>query len=263
MLRAVSLPEPAEAWPLTLPLLRHTRRVEFAAPVTIVVGENGSGKSTLLEALAIAADLPAAGSRDRPAPDPSLTAIHPLADGLRLEWSARSRRGLFLRAEDFFGYVREQNARDAELRAEAEALSLENPTLPEAELRRRQGPYLAPVAARAARYQGNLDERSHGEAFLAFFNGRLHRPGLYLLDEPEAALSPLRQLAFLSLLRTAVEAGAQFVIATHAPIVMATPGAHLLEIREEGLMHTEFDDLEHVRTLREFLEAPEAYLKHL
>ena len=159
--------------------------------------------------------------------------------------------------------VREQNERDAELRAEAERLRRENPTLPEAELRRIQGTYLGPVAARAARYDGDLDARSHGEAFLAFFAGRLRGRGLYLLDEPEAALSPLRQLAFLSILAEGVAAGAQFVIATHAPVVMAAPGARPLEIRDGRLRATPFDDLEHVRILREFLAAPEAYLRHL
>lgn len=211
----------------------------------------------------MATDLPAAGSRDRPALDPSLAAVRPLADGLKLEWSARSRRGLFLRAEDFFGYVREQNDRDAELRAEAERLERQNPTMPEGELRRIQAPFLGPVVARAARYKGDLDARSHGEAFLAFFKGRLQGPGLYLLDEPEAALSPLRQLAFLSMLKAATEAGAQFVIASHAPIVMAAPGARLFEIREGSLVSAGFDELEHVRTLREFLEAPQNYLRHL
>lgn len=263
MLNAIILPESGQDWPLSLPLLQHTRRIDLTAPVTILVGENGSGKSTLLEALALAAELPAAGSLDRPESDSSLAALQPLANGLGLEWSMRSRRGMFLRAEDFFGYVQQQNARDAELRAEAERLRRENPTMPDGELQRIQGPYLAPVAARASRYAGDLGARSHGEAFLAFFKGRLRGPGLFLLDEPEAALSPLRQLAFLSLIRTSVAAGAQFLIATHAPIVMAAPGAMLLEIRDGRLEPTEFADLEHVRTLRAFLEDPDAYLRHL
>lgn len=263
MLQAANLPEAAEAWPLSLPLVQRTRRVEFSDSVTILAGENGSGKSTLMEALAIAADLPAAGSRDRPAADPSLEPIRPLAEGMRLEWTVRSHRGMFLRAEDFLGYIREQNARDAELQAEAARLRLENPDMPELELRRIQAPYLGPVAARSARYQGDLDARSHGEAFLSFFQSRLGGPGLYLLDEPEAALSPLRQLAFLSVLKEAVAGGAQFVIATHAPIVMAAPGALLLELQDGDLVPTTFDELEHVRTLRAFLDAPEAYLRHL
>ena len=263
MLRSIDLPEPGDAWPFTLPLLARNRTVDLSSPVTILVGENGSGKSTLLEAVAIAAELPAAGSRDRPTDDPTLAPLRPLAERLRLSWTARSRRGLFLRAEDFFGYVREQNARDAELRADAERLAHENPTLPAAELRRIQGTYLAPVASRAARYAGDLDARSHGEAFLAFFQGRLGGRGLYLLDEPEAALSPVRQMAFLSMLTDAASSGAQAIVATHAPIVMAVPGARILEIRDGRLEPTAFDDLEHVRTLRDFLAAPEAYLRHL
>lgn len=263
MLRSAVLPEPGDVWPLTLPLLQRVRTVPLDAPVTLLVGENGTGKSTLLEALAIATELPAAGSRDRPADDPSLASLQPLADGLRLDWTARSRRGLFLRAEDFFGYVREQNARDAEARSEAERLARERPDLPELELRRIQSPWLGPVASRRARYRGDLEARSHGEAFLAFFRARLSGPGLYLLDEPEAALSPLRQLALLSLIKEAVAAGAQFVIASHAPIVMAAPDARILELSSDGMREARFDDLEHVAVLRSFLEAPEAYLRHL
>ena len=263
MLQAANLPDPSDIWPLNMPLVHRTRRVEFSEAITILAGENGTGKSTLLEALAVAADLPAAGSRDRPSEDPSLEPIKPLAEGMRLEWTFRSSRGLFLQAEDFLGYVREQNARDAELMADAARLQADNPDMPELELKRIQGPYLSPVATRSARYQGDLDERSHGEAFLAFFQSRLMRPGLYLLDEPEAALSPTRQLAFLALLRDAVARGAQFIIATHAPIVMAAPGALLLELQDGEMIPTAFDDLEHVRTLRSFLEQPDAYLRHL
>lgn len=259
----MNLPEPEPYWPLSLPLVQRNSRVEFAAGITVLVGENGSGKSTLLEALAIAADLPAAGSPDHPTDDVTLTGVRPLAERMRLEWTARSRRGLFLRAEDFFGYVREQNARDAELLADAARLRLDNPDMPELELRRIQAPYLGPVAARESRYNGDLDARSHGESFMAFFQGRVNSRGLYLLDEPEAALSPLRQLAFLSLLKDAVNLGAQFVIASHAPIVMAAPGARLLELRDGELVRSEFDELEHVRTLRAFLREPAAYLRHL
>lgn len=97
----MNLPEPEPYWPLSLPLVQRNSRVEFAAGITVLVGENGSGKSTLLEALAIAADLPAAGSPDHPTDDVTLTGVRPLAERMRLEWTARSRRGLFLRAEDF------------------------------------------------------------------------------------------------------------------------------------------------------------------
>lgn len=180
-----------------------------------------------------------------------------------LSWSRRTRRGLFLRAEDFFGFVQAQNRMKAELHARAESLRREDPARSEAELRRISVPFAGSVAATEARYGGDLDARSHGESFLAFFRGRLTGEGLYVLDEPEAALSPLRQLAFLALVREAVSRDGQFIIATHAPILMACPDARLYEIRGEKITPAAFEDLEQVQILREFLAAPEAFLRHL
>jgi predicted ATPase len=125
------------------------------------------------------------------------------------------------------------------------------------------GVFLGPARAPDARYGGDLDTRSHGESFLAFFRARLRGGGLVLLDEPEAALSPLRQLALVALLREATEGGAQFVIATHAPILMAFPGATILELTEDGLRPARFDELEAVRTLRAFLADPDGFVRRL
>lgn len=263
LLREVQLPPPGEAFPLALPLLGGPGRLALDAPVTVIVGENGSGKSTLLEAIAYAAELPMAGGSASVDADATLAHVRPLGEALKLSWTRRTRRGLFLRAEDYFGFVQAQNRMRADLRAQAERLRRENPTLPEAELRRISAPYAGSLAATDARYGGDLDARSHGESFLAFFGGRLTGEGLYLLDEPEAALSPLRQLAFLALVKDAVARGGQFLIATHAPIVMACPGARLYEIRDGALAAAEFEELEHVRILRDFLAGPEAFLRHL
>ena len=261
-LLAVGLPPRGAAFPFDLPWLGPGRRLALEAPVTVFVGENGSGKSTLLEALALAAELPAAGAHDLEH-DATLDAVRPLADAVRLEWSARSRRGLFLRAEDYFGFAQRVRREKAELLAQAARVARESTDLPELERARRMAPYVGSAGALDGRYGGDLDARSHGESFLAFFEGRLTGPGLYVLDEPEAALSPLRQLAFLALLKDAVQRGAQFVIATHAPILMAYPGARRFELSAEGARETAYDDLEHVRTLRAFLDGPEAFLRHL
>jgi len=260
MLLEIRFPKRGRAFPLNLPLLGE--KVLELAPVTLLVGENGSGKSTLLEALALACDLPSAGSASLPT-DPTLAHVLPLAERLRLSWTARTRKGFFFRAEDYFGFVKAQNRMRAELREEMARLARENPALSKGELRRISSPYSGSLAATEANYGGDLDAQSHGESFLAFFKGRLTGPGLYILDEPEAALSPLRQLAFMSLLKTVVERGAQVLMATHAPVLMAYPGASLYEIREGGLYRTEFDDLETVRTLRDFLAAPERFTRHL
>ncbi len=261
-LLAVGLPPRGSVFPFDLSWLGSGRRLSLDPKVTVLAGENGSGKSTVLEALALAAELPAAGARDL-ALDPTLDAVRPLADALRLEWSARSRRGLFLRAEDYFGYAQRVRREKAELLAEAARVARESVNQPELERARRMAPYVGSAGALDGRYGGDLDARSHGESFLAFFEGRLTGPGLYVLDEPEAALSPVRQLAFLSLLKGAVARGAQFVIATHAPILMAYPGARRYELTDDDVRETEYDELEHVRTLRAFLDGPEAFVRHL
>ena len=249
-------------FPFNLAVVKRLETVEFTQPLTIIVGENGSGKSTLLEALACASERVSAGSFDL-SRDPSLAHARRLGGALRLSWTQKTRRGLFLRAEDFFGYIRAQNDMKAELQAELRELRLENSHLPEPELRRISGPYAGSLAATEARYGGDLDANSHGESFLAFFKARLSAPGLYILDEPEAALSPLSQLAFLSLLRQAAENGSQIILATHAPILMVFPGAQLLEVRDGQLTETDFGELAHVKLFRDFLTAPEVFLRHL
>jgi len=261
-LRVVELPPPGEGFPWSLPLLRTTRSLDLDPRMTLLVGENGSGKSTLLEAMALAADLPTAGAHDL-ARDPTLDGLRPFAAAMRLSWTARSRRGLFLRAEDYFGYVQRHRAEQAALRAEAERVAREAADAPEGERRRRMGVFLGPARAADARYGGDLDHRSHGESFLAFFRARLRGGGLVLLDEPEAALSPLRQLALVALLREAAEHGAQFVLATHAPILMAFPGATILQLSDAGVRRARFDDLEAVRTLRAFLADPDGFVRRL
>lgn len=261
MLLEVGLPKRSAAFPLDLPLLSTGERLAFG-PVTLLVGENGSGKSTLLEALALACEVPSAGSRAL-SQDETLSAVKPLADKLKLAWTHRTSQGLFFRAEDYFGFVKAQNRMKAEFRDDLARLRRENPKLSEAELQRIGAPYSGSLVATEARYGEDLDGQSHGESFLAFFKGRLTGAGLYLLDEPEAALSPLRQLALMSLLKEAVGRGAQVVMATHAPILMAYPGALIYEIREGKLRPTGYDDLEAVRTMREFLAAPERFTRHL
>jgi predicted ATPase len=113
------------------------------------------------------------------------------------------------------------------------------------------------------RYGENPDAQSHGEAFLDLFKARLVPQGLFLLDEPEAALSPQSQLAFLAMLREGVLQGGQFVIATHSPILMAIPGARIFLFDQDRIRPVSFEALESVILVKEFLQAPERYLRHL
>lgn len=250
------------AFPHGVPTIASLRRIEFDSPVTLLVGENGSGKSTLLEALAVATELPAVGSA-RPGADPTLDAVRGLARQLRLVWRGRSRRGFFLRAEDFFGFQRRLRLDRADHETELGRVQEELKDASEWARRLAEGPHRASIAEMDRRYGVDPDAMSHGEAFLNLFASRLAPAGLYLLDEPEAALSPQSQLAFLAMMRDALGRGSQFIIATHAPILMATPGASILSFDEGKVRPADFDQLESVALVRDFLAAPERYLSRI
>lgn len=249
-------------FPFDVPAIAALDALAFETPVTLLVGENGAGKSTFLEALALAADLPAVGSA-RLAADPTLGAQRRLADRLRLTWRGRTRRGFFLRAEDFFGFQKRLAQQRAEHEAEIRRLDVE---LADASAQARtlaRGPHRASLDDIARRYGENPDAASHGEAFLRLFAGRLAPRGVYLLDEPEAALSPQSQLGFLAMLKDAVDAGSQLVIATHSPLLMATPGATILSFDEAPVRRVAYEELASVTLVRDFLQAPERYLRRI
>jgi predicted ATPase len=230
--------------------------------VTILVGENGSGKSTLLEALAIAARATTAGSSEA-SEDDTLGGVRALADQLRLSWATRRHRGFFLRAEDFFGFAKRMSTMRAELEAGL-ARVLDEYADREAYARDLAAlPYRKELGELERRYGDGVDSRSHGEAFLAFFRDRFVPGGTYFLDEPEAPLSPSRQLAFLALLREAVAAGSQILMATHSPILLAVPDAAIWSFDEAPIRRVAYEDLEHVRLTRDFLTNPDAFLRHL
>lgn len=263
-LRSISLP-PAhreQRFPFSVPAVNSLTMLSFDTPVTFFVGENGSGKSTVLEAIAIATRLPAVASAS-PDADPTLAAQKTLASALRLAWDHRTRKGFFLRAEDFFGFARslsrlrdEMRDRLTELAEEYRERSAHARTLA-------QGPARASLADMEQRYGENLDANSHGQSFLQLFRSRFVPGGLYLLDEPETPLSPLSQLALLSMLKEMVEQQAQFIVATHSPILLALPGARILDFDVTPIRKASWDELEHVRLTREFLADPERFLRRL
>jgi len=249
-------------FPYSVPSIASIDALEISTPVTLLVGENGSGKSTFMEALAIACELPAVGS-SRLGSDPTLAAQRDLSRCLRLTWKERSRRGFFLRAEDFFGFQKGLATARAEHEAEIRRIRVELADASDYARRLAEGPHQASIGEMSSRYGENPDARSHGEAFLNLFAERLAPKGLFLMDEPEAALSPQSQLAFLAMLRDSVEKGGQFVIATHAPILMAIPGATILSFDEAPVRAVAYDELESVALVRDFLQAPERYLRQI
>jgi predicted ATPase len=220
-------------FPFSIPSIGGLDTLEFDRPVTFFVGENGAGKSTLLEAIAIGMGLnPEGGSRNfRFATRASHSG---LSDCLRLSRSVRRiRDSFFLRAESYFNVATEIEALDRE-----------------------------PGGGRIIDAYGgkSLHEQSHGESFFALFLNRLRGNGLYFFDEPEAALSPTRQLSFLSRLHELVKDGSQFLIATHSPILMAYPDAAILMFENGPPRWIEYRDTEHYGVTRTFLNDTEHML---
>jgi predicted ATPase len=256
--------ELAFGFPFDVPTVRTLASIELAAPVTFFVGENGSGKSTLLEAIAIAARLPAVGALELDVDD-TLGQQRRLASALRLSWMTRETRGFFLRAEDFFGFKQRLAADQVRIRQEIARLEDEYREMDRAPdaVQRATQPMRVSLAERARRYGEDLDANSHGESFLTLFQSRLRPGGLYLLDEPEAALSPQSQLGLMAMMLGAVADGAQFVVATHAPILLGLPDADILSFDETPPARVAFDELPHVRLTRDFLNDRERFLRHM
>ena len=218
----------ATRYPFDVAAFRGGIDLELRSNVTFFVGENGSGKSTLLEAVAKSCGFNAEGGGRDHQFQTREDAVD-LAGALRLSWSPKVSDGFFMRAESFFNLAT----------------------------------YLDQVST-LGRYGGRpLHEQSHGESFLSLFVNRFDR-GIYVLDEPEAALSPQRQLSFLKVVHDLESRGrAQFLIASHSPILLAYPGATLLSLDAGAIQEIRYQETEHYRLTKAFLDAPDRFFKHL
>jgi predicted ATPase len=252
------------AFPFSVPAIAALDELDVAAPVTFFVGENGSGKSTLLEGIAAAARLPAVGAADL-ARDQTLAAQRRLGSALRLVWTQRAVRGFFLRAEDFFGFTKRLARERAELLQQVADTEREYRAADRSDnaLTLAQGPLKSSLADMERRYGADLDANSHGQSFLKLFRSRFVPGGLFLLDEPEAPLSPQSQLALLVMLDDMVAQQAQFIIATHSPILLAFPGARIYSFDTPPVRAIPYAELDHVALTRDFLNHPEQYLRRL
>ncbi|HQR32440.1 MAG TPA: AAA family ATPase [Blastocatellia bacterium] len=246
-------------FPFSLPLVQQFGEIEFRSPVVFFVGENGSGKSTLIESIAAGINLATVGGEDV-SRDKSLANARALGKQLKLAWQGKTHKGFFLRAEDFFNFAKRLQTMQVELQEIAD--EFENDYSGYA-LGLAKGAALGQRRALIERYGEDLDANSHGESFLKLFQSRFVPGGLYLLDEPEAPLSPQRQLALLSMLKEMVEQDAQFIIATHSPILMAYPEAQIFSFDSHPVSETAYDEVEHVSLTRRFLNNPNSFLRYL
>jgi predicted ATPase len=221
-----------------IPSISQGLELYLKSNVTFFVGENGSGKSTLLEGIAEQCGFSLRGGNRN---HNSNTGYRfegyesPITRHVRLGWTPRRiNDGFFMRAESFFNFA-----------SYIDELALEDPRILQA-------------------YGGkSLHLQSHGESFLSLFNNQFES-GIYILDEPEAALSPARILAFMSVISELEKNGrAQFLIATHSPILICYPGANIYQFDENGVCETNYEDTEHFYLTKSFLENPTLYLRHL
>lgn len=249
-------------FPFNVPAIRTLESLSLDAPVTYFVGENGSGKSTLLEAIAIAAGLPTVGSA-QPERDRTLEAQRALARSLTLSWRKRTHRGFFLRAEDFFGFAKSLAEQRSEMLHRLKELDEEYRDRSAYARGLAQGPLRTSLADMESRYGIDLDANSHGESFLRLFRSRFVPNGLYLLDEPEAALSPRSQLALIAMMGEMVASGSQLIVATHSPLLLAYPGGRIYSFDRTPVREESFDSLDHIQITRDFLQEPGRYLRHL
>ena len=248
-------------FPFDVPVIKNLETLEFKSSITFFVGENGSGKSTLLEAIASTATLPAIGSVET-SMDETLDSIAELSNYLKWVWNKRIRTGFFMRSEDFFGFAKRISSEVRYLEAMLKSEERHEGQSDYAFQLSKSG-YAGDYQALKKLYGDGLDAQSHGESYFKLFRARFRPGGLYLLDEPEAPLSPNRQLTLIAMLKQMIEDDAQFIIATHSPILLAYPGATIYNFTGGRIEVADYDTLEHVQITRDFLNNPESYLRHL
>lgn len=233
---AYTRPDAHDGYPLTVPLFHRDFELTLDRPITIIVGENGSGKSTLLEAVALSCGFNVRGGNRNHQYTPEKSGVSLISDAMRLSWLPKVNDGFFFRAESFiqFGDYLDELAKEEGA-----------------------GVYDA--------YGGqSLHAQSHGESFLTLFTSKLTRNGLFILDEPEAALSPMRQLSLLSVLfDLEARKNSQVIMATHSPILMAFPNAKLLFLDGDSFTEMNYKDTPHYAVTTRFLDNPERYLEKL
>ncbi|MFD0676667.1 MULTISPECIES: AAA family ATPase [unclassified Paenibacillus] len=223
-------------YPFTVPALAQTKGLPFGGPVTFFVGENGSGKSTMLEAIAWQCGFHTAGGSANQTYELDGTEAD-FGPYIRLTWNRKVTSGFFLRAESFFNFA---NYLDQMVREQPQY----------------RHEFYAPYGGKS------LHEQSHGESFLSLFRNRFGRRAIYLLDEPEAALSPARQLSLLSVFHR-LSPDSQFIVATHSPILLGFPGAQIYSFDEGPIHEIAYEETSHYQLTRRFLENRGAIFREL
>lgn len=212
-------------FPFSIPTIKKLKELNFKSNVTFFVGENGSGKSTLLEAIADKCGFNTAGGGRNNLYEVD-SAESALGEYIRLSWSYKMTNGFFLRAETFYNFAS----------------------------------YLDSIGDYSSYGNRSLHKQSHGEAFFSLFKNRFGKRSIYLLDEPEAALSPFRQIAFLNIIKE-LESNSQFIVATHSPIILGYPNAQILNFDEAPISEVKYEETTHYLLTKRFLDNKNMFIE--
>lgn len=251
--------EKSQPFPFNIPGIRYAKNIDVFSSLNFFIGDNGTGKSTLLEAIAFRLQLPHMDGSNYM--KNSFNAAKTLAPYLDLKFEIDRPVGFFFRAEDFGDYLNSVNRNDLKLHSQLDSLVGE---VPEKIIQEMKDNANYQIHHMRKNYGQVLSTFSHGEAYLQIMQEKIKGRGIYLLDEPEAALSPSKQLALITFIFDHLKNyNSQFIIATHSPILMAMPGSKLYEITESSMENKSLDDLEHYVITKGFLNNPELFLRHL
>lgn len=246
---------PIGAYPYHVERINNLTGMNFS-PITILIGENGSGKTTFLESIVYLTGLvnliPEQNSMGKT-----------LASDFSLTWTKKTKRGFYLKSQAFITYVNQLDQIKKETQKEKEAVK---------EAYKYRGDYVVALATMPynntlhdlkSRYGKGLDQMSHGEGYIELFKSRLIPNALYILDEPELSLSPMRQLSLIALINEMLKKNCQFILITHSPILMAIKESVIYTFDDDTIHEIAYDEIEHVKLTKDFLNNPEQFLRHL
>ena len=253
------LTEKKNPFPFNVSSVKHCRNINMDSPITFFIGDNGTGKSTLIETIAYRLQLPHMDGSDYS--KKSFNASKSLLPYLKISFNIDRPIGFFFRAEDFGDYLNSVDRRDFALHQSLSDLEGE---VPDEIIQNMKDNANYQMHHMRFEYGQELQSFPHGEAYMKIIQEKINRPGIYILDEPEAALSPAKQLSLIYFIQEHLKNyNSQFIIATHSPMLMAIPNSNIYEINEDGMQLTPLDETEHYSITKSFLNNPEIYLRHL
>lgn len=242
-------------YPFNLKWLNNFKELNLDKPITYIVGENGVGKSTLIQAIAIQAQIPQL-TYESYENNVDYESILNLASCLKSQWTNKTKKGFYFRADDFISFVREMKKLRDNLETELSLLDMKGVN----KLAFERQPFQNSLYELNRVYPKELSQLSHGQAFLSLFKSRLTQKGLYILDEPEIPLSPQNQLTLLRMIDDQTREGAQFIISTHSTILTAHPNADIYKVEESSFKKVKYDDIENVQFMKSFMKDPDRYM---